>query len=739
MTASHRGPHNEADLLEAARARIARALLGVDGSPLSIGDVRLYPHQQRAVVRLTALLRVAKGAMLADATGLGKTFVALAIAAKFDRTLIIAPASLVEAWRDAAERTDTAPILSSMEMLSRGRLPTGGQYELIVIDEAHHFRNPHTRRYGVAASLCDGARVLLLSATPVQNRREDLVAQLALFLGDAALTASDTELARYVVRRRVGDTALMLPHVSGPHRLEIPKNEDLLDELLALPPPMPGSDEGEAGALLTYSLLRQWASSRAALVGALRRRFTKATALLMSLEAGRWPTRDELLAWSYGGDAMQLAMPEMFGALGRSPQSDQLESMLLAVRRHADGLHSLLKRLRALPNPDEDRADLLSGIAADHPGSRVIAFSQYAETVRELSHLLMRRRAGVAELTAHGGRIAGGRISRREVLAQFAPGSDAVTSVRDRITMLVTTDVLSEGLDLQKASVVVHLDLPWNPARLEQRVGRVRRLGSTHGSVFVYSLAAPASSERLLRVEARLRAKLRIASDIVGLDGSLVEGSVTPPDSAPPELTSDVLMAIEEWHDPRLARANEIATPLVAGVAAASEGWLALVSLRGELVLLAMAGSEPSLEPSVVAAVIRGCGGAAVALSRDEQSRAMAAAQRWCERWESRQRLNLGSAAGARSRGRITRRIAALLSAAPRHEHIRLAALASRARRTLRVPLGIAGERALVELANAPVSDAEWLRDIASLGGSRDAPHADAAAAALVLIVLRRM
>jgi len=81
---------------------------------------------------------------------------------------------------------------------------------------------------------------------------------------------------------------------------------------------------------------------------------------------------------------MQLAMPEMFGALGRSPQSDQLESMLLAVRRHADGLHSLLKRLRALPNPDEDRADLLSGIAADHPGSRVIAFRQYAETVREL-------------------------------------------------------------------------------------------------------------------------------------------------------------------------------------------------------------------------------------------------------------------------------------------------------------------------------------------------------------------
>src|SRR5207247_1060626 len=80
-------------------------------------------------------------------------------------------------------------------------------------------------------------------------------------------------------------------------------------------------------------------------------------------------------------------------------------------------------------------------------------------------------------------------------------------------------DVLSEGLDLHAASVIVHLDLPWNPARLEQRVGRVRRLGSTHETVHVYAFAPPASSERVLRVEQRLRAKLRIARGMIGLGG----------------------------------------------------------------------------------------------------------------------------------------------------------------------------------------------------------------------------
>src|SRR5690348_6451121 len=152
MTVSSRDVPNAADLLAAARARIAHELLDLHTAPETLGDVVLYPHQRRAIARLEALLRVANGGMLADATGLGKTFVALAIAAKFRRTLVITPAALLQAWRDAAERTRTSPMLTSMERLGRGSIPRSGMYDLIIIDEAHHFRNARTKRYSAAAS-----------------------------------------------------------------------------------------------------------------------------------------------------------------------------------------------------------------------------------------------------------------------------------------------------------------------------------------------------------------------------------------------------------------------------------------------------------------------------------------------------------------------------------------------------------------------------------------------------------
>ena len=81
----------------------------------------------------------------------------------------------------------------------------------------------------------------------------------------------------------------------------------------------------------------------------------------------------------------------------------------------------------------------------------------------------------------------------------------------DHIDLLLTTDLLSEGVDLQDASVVVHLDVPWTPARLAQRVGRVARLGSAHSRVSVHGLAPPADVAAWLRIADRLRAKARAA------------------------------------------------------------------------------------------------------------------------------------------------------------------------------------------------------------------------------------
>ena len=118
--------------------------------------------------------------------------------------------------------------------------------------------------------------------------------------------------------------------------------------------------------------------------------------------------------------------------------------------------------------------ELLAGIRREHLGIPIVAFSQYAETVTAMFREL-RREAGVAVLTARGARVAGGSLSRREAISRFAPRASGVRAPREaeRIDLLLATDLLSEGVNLQDAGVVVHLDLPWTAARLEQRLGRV--------------------------------------------------------------------------------------------------------------------------------------------------------------------------------------------------------------------------------------------------------------------------
>jgi hypothetical protein len=724
-------------MLARARALIAHEILDAESAPAVVGDVKLHAHQRRAVARVRTLLNTAGGALLADSTGLGKTFVALATAAGVERTLIIGPASLAESWRLAMRRTHVEARFISFERLRRGTSVPGGSSELVIVDEAHHLRNPRTKSYAAVAAICDRASVLLLSATPVQNRRADLIAQLALFLGDRAARATDAELALFIVRRRADDTSIRLPAIHGPRWVQLPVTDDRLDDLVALPPPVAGADEGTAGALVTYTLLRQWSSSRAALVAALRRRLARAIALMSSLEAGRWPSREQLAAWSHAEQAVQLAFPEMLTPLGAA--STDLSGLLAAVRAHSDGLRALITRLGDAPDPDPYRAEAIAEICRTHSNARVLAFSQYAATVRALSRLLMMKMSGVAALTGHGGRVAGGRISRREVLAQFTPNAgSAAVPASDHIRLLVTTDVLSEGLDLQRASVVVHLDLPWNPARLEQRVGRVRRLGAEHDAVFVYALAPPVESERILGVVDRLRAKLGLAARIVGLDFIVVPGEVASTCSfAPPELESVTLELLEQWRAP--SDSNVRPTPIHVGVLAPGNGFVALFAIgRERLLIAAFDGATPTLDPTTVERALRMCLGPAIAPSATAVSEAMAVIRSWCSDWSARRRLGAVSPAGARLRVAVAARIAALLALAPRHQRAVLMPLASRAQQALRITLGAGAERSLLELSRAASANVEWLARLAALSESREHRRSATADPELLTLVLLR-
>jgi superfamily II DNA or RNA helicase len=707
------------------RAAIAAALAGDRSRGSVLGDIILQPHQREAVTRIEAAMSEFGGALLADATGLGKTYVALAVARDARDALIVAPAALREMWRAAMNAAGRAIPFLSIESLGRRRADvdeTGPRPDFVIVDEAHHVRNPATARYRSLAALTSRARVLLLSATPIHNSEEDLHALLGLFLGARAAGLDVNTAMRCIVRRSEVETNAHLPRVGPPRRLEIPDDEARMHAIVALPPPIPPADGGDGGILLVYSLLRRWASSQGALAESLRRRLARASALIDALEIGRYPSSRELSAWSYADGAVQLAFPE----LTVSAQSETMpaDSLMAAVRIHATAVRLLLDELGMGPNVDEQRAAHLDAVRAAHPNAKIIAFTQFAETVAALYGQL-RRKEGVAALTADGARVAGGALSRSEALARFAPNAQRCAPVgrAHAIDLVLTTDLLSEGVNLQDASVVVHLDLPWTPARLEQRVGRAARIGSRHDHVVVYAMEPPASAERLVRVEDRLRSKLGVSARSVGIAGTILPHLFTgDPQSSPanpPEWGERLSRLAASWADPALKSPT---IPIVAAVVARTEGFLAAVDVGGTLRVIAAFDSEATDDPATILRAFHDAGGADADVVPANLERAVDTIRRWQATHRERREITLEGALHARSRRAVVRRIAAIAHRAPRHRRSDIVALAAAARHTVTARYGAGAEHVLDALAAAAMPDEAWLRAIGAFGAIHDRP-----------------
>jgi superfamily II DNA or RNA helicase len=201
----------------AARALIAARWLPEHDASTELGSVRLHAHQQSAVSRLRDILHEHRGALLADEAGLGKTYVAAAIIRMASRPLLIVPAALRVMWRDALAAAGASAPMISYSALSRGNVPSG-DFDLLVLDEAHHARTASTLRYAAIAALAARAQVLLLTATPVHNRRAELAALFALFLGARAYAMSDAAFATLIVRRERSHIAhaIAIPDAPAP-------------------------------------------------------------------------------------------------------------------------------------------------------------------------------------------------------------------------------------------------------------------------------------------------------------------------------------------------------------------------------------------------------------------------------------------------------------------------------------------------------------------------------------------
>ncbi|HEY5087567.1 MAG TPA: DEAD/DEAH box helicase [Gemmatimonadaceae bacterium] len=561
--------------LAVARAAIAACMLGDEPTQLRIGDITLHPHQRSAVARIQRALSEHGGALLCDDVGVGKTYVALAVADGYDAVTIIAPATLAGMWQRALSVTRTTAEFVSIESLGRNGAPERKR-TLIIVDEAHHFRNPCTRRYSALARMCMVTPVLLLTATPLHNSRDDVSAIAALFTGSRAYAMTDAQLAPMLIRRdgTVTGRAHDIPIVEHVQPRLLNTDDDVLDMIMALPAPVPPNDGSVATRLVVHGLMRQRASSNAALVGALKRRIARSHGLLASLDAGRYPTAAELTAWVYTSDAVQLAFAELL-----LPAATPLAAITTALREHVAALTKLLSVTRH--SDDDALTNFVRAVRAAHPGEKVVAFSCYAETVEALYRSL-KRDGNAALLTARGAMIASGPIGRNEIIAQFTPNSAGtrVVSEREEVSLLLATDLLSEGVNLQDASIIIHLDVPWTAARVEQRIGRLARMGSRHQRVVSYSVSPPPRAEAFLHELEILTRKADLSARVLG--GSANSNFSGQSSERAAIVSGECVRAImERWHDASHHTSRDCSRPMVALASAARAGAIGAWSVDG--------------------------------------------------------------------------------------------------------------------------------------------------------------
>ena len=469
----------------------------------------LLDGQVGSLRRVVAALRRYRGALLADPLGSGKTYVALAAAgvlAARRGAACLAPAALLPQWQDTARRLGLNLALVSHEQVSRGRLPAGG-HGLVIVDEAHRFRNPRTGRYRALAPWLVGRTTLLVTATPVVNRLDDLLYQLLLAVRDDALLPDGVPSLRSLLRSGAGSPALGRLVVERTSVEALPGRADRISQptaeesaaaeaALALLDGLSLSRSGPIASLVRTVLHQAAGSSPPALLGALRRYQRLLLHARDARAAGRPMDRAAIRRFT-GETGDQLVLWELFPPAGGETDLDTDDL------RHLDGVITSAERWSGAPDPKAER--LVALLADELP---TLVFVTRRETVRHLRERLGR---GIAWCT--GGRAGLGhvRLPRATVLGWFreAPGSAAAAAAAGA-RHLVVTDVAAEGLDLQRAARVVHYDLPWTPMRLDQRDGRALRLGSRHRQVEVVRFGLPRALERALRIEAALRRKRRL-------------------------------------------------------------------------------------------------------------------------------------------------------------------------------------------------------------------------------------
>lgn len=305
--------------------------------------------------------------------------------------------------------------------------------------------------------------------------------------------------------------------------------------------------EAQLAGLLRSGLLKRFESSVHAFGLTCGRMAESHDAFLQAMGDGRVMTGRDLSDWiATDNEDLDDWLRNQGAGAGVDAELYDVDALRTVVEADRDILREFAHRAGDVkPNDDpklemlvDQLVEILAGApdgaiddAAERDRRKVIVFTYYADTVDWITSFLEELLENDPRLEPYRDRLvslSGSGGSKEDVLFGFAPiSSDAPAgNDEDRYDLLISTDVLAEGVNLQQARNIINFDLPWNPMRLVQRHGRIDRIGSDHKTVDIRCFLDDKLDE-YLELEARLHMKLAKAAASIGVEDEILPGSKT--------------------------------------------------------------------------------------------------------------------------------------------------------------------------------------------------------------------
>jgi superfamily II DNA or RNA helicase len=591
-------------------------------------SLELASFQQEGFERAVRLIERHDGCVIADAVGLGKTFIGLRLLDYYliklrkprfvPRALVVCPAQLKKlVWDKKLDEFGIKADVISHEEISRQsfNVQDYARYDIVVVDESHNFRNSATNRYRNLLKLVSSGkrnkRVVLLTATPINNSIFDLYHQILLITRGGETYYREwgiSNLKTYfkaLAKGGVEITELLMQTMVRRSRQDVIRRQQAGEEiringkLIHFPKRQLEQftynfEDSFAGLYTGIATQIDKLNLPAYNIKAFKKRKDKGEEnevkrndALVALQKALYFKRFESSLLAFKNSIrnqrdFQTNFYEILTQQGKLLDSKNFRKLVLAAEDEEEGnsVNTIIASLNEVDSKDYDLNQLKQQIEADLrilnniiitlekiessatantdydrklaafkellktqlQGKKILVFSYFKDTAEYLYKQLITDTAWLSQMTVNTkapvielltGATPGKQ--REEKVKRFAPKANVQTDSDEELTLLqqnpidilVCTDVLSEGQNLQDAGVLVNYDLHWNPVRMIQRAGRIDRLGTDYDELFIYNCFPEQGLDDLLGLVRRLQERIATIDREVGLDGSVLGETIS--------------------------------------------------------------------------------------------------------------------------------------------------------------------------------------------------------------------